>query len=300
MVCGVSPHHAGSLSRIVCDLIPTLWPLLSLQYHKDTMGTEEVGRMTDGTHAAKCTETVCSGACREWPVAERGMEPAEPASVESVRTLIDVPGMDCPVEEGMIRSRLSRIPGIEALDCNLLERRLTLTASPGATKEAVSALGTLGLGATVRDESSVSDKTAEPKKVGHGPVVSRRTWALLAVAAVAALSAEVLHLVMADGRWLVIGLSLSAVALGGLETYWKDCWLSRTAPKHQRSHDHCRHRCHGHRRMAGSSHGHGAICVGGTHGGSLCRPGSARHPESRRDDARDGHCSAGRRDLDRG
>lgn len=177
--------------------------------------------MTDGTHAAKCTETVCSGACREWPVAERGMEPAEPASVESVRTLIDVPGMDCPVEEGMIRSRLSRIPGIEALDCNLLERRLTLTASPGATKEAVSALGTLGLGATVRDESSVSDKTAEPKKVGHGPVVSRRTWALLAVAAVAALSAEVLHLVMADGRWLVIGLSLSAVALGGLETYWK-------------------------------------------------------------------------------
>lgn len=191
--------------------------------------------MADKTHGAKCTETVCSGACREWPVAERKAAPAESAARESVhgpvahettregsvRTVLDVPGMDCPTEEAMIRNRLSGMPGIEAIDCNFLERRLTLTTLPDTTAEAVGAIEALGLGATVRDDSVVPGQTAGREGVTPAPVVSRRAWILLAVAAVAAFSAEALHLVLADGFWLVVGLSLFAVALGGLETYWK-------------------------------------------------------------------------------
>ena len=133
----------------------------------------------------------------------------------SVRTVLSIAKMDCPTEEGMIRGKLAGLAGIEDLDFNLMRRRLTLTHRPEALDAALEALGSLGLEAVA--ESGATDRDSEI----HGSTVSRRTWTLLAVAAAAAIAAEVIDLALPGSRWPVVGLSLFAVAAGGLKTYWK-------------------------------------------------------------------------------
>ncbi|MBU2602594.1 MAG: heavy metal translocating P-type ATPase [Actinobacteria bacterium] len=157
-----------------------------------------------------CNDLSCGGPIQLTP------EPTSPAlSAESVRTVLAIAKMDCPTEEAMIRGKLTGMAGIEGLDFNLIQRRLTLTHRPEAIDAAVKALGSLGLEAVV--ESEVTDR----ESATQGPTVSRRRWALLAVAAIAATAAEVLDLASPDSRWLIIALSLLAVGTGGLETYWK-------------------------------------------------------------------------------
>jgi len=136
-------------------------------------------------------------------------------SAESVRTVLAIAKMDCPTEEAMIRGKLTGMAGIEGLDFNLVQRRLTLTHRPEAIDAAIKALGSLGLEAVV--ESEVTDREGATQ----GPTVSRRRWVLLAAAAIAATAAEAMDLASPDSRWLIVALSLVAVGLGGLETYWK-------------------------------------------------------------------------------
>jgi Cd2+/Zn2+-exporting ATPase len=154
------------------------------------------------------------------PSSDRPISPAPEAvptapSSESVRTVLSIRKMDCPVEEGMIRGKLAGMAGIERLDFNLMQCQLTLTHRPEALDGALKAVGSLGFEAAVEGEGP--DRSAAT----HGPTVSRRAWTLLGVAAVAALAAEVIDLLVPGSTWLVIGLSLFAVAVGGLETYWK-------------------------------------------------------------------------------
>ncbi len=70
-------------------------------------------------------------------------------------------------------------------------------------------------------EAVVDAGEASAEEKGHGPTVSRRTWALLGSAAVTAFSAEALDLAWSGSHWLVIGLSVLAIGLGGLKTYWE-------------------------------------------------------------------------------
>ena len=157
----------------------------------------------------------CSDLSCERPISLRS-EPASTApSAESVRTALSIAKMDCPTEEAMIRGKLTGMAGIEGLDFNLMQRRLTLTHRPEALDAALKALGSLGLGIVV--EAGAGDRETE----AHGPAVSRRTWILLALAAIAAVSAEVIDLALPGSRWLVIALTLMAVGTGGLKTYWK-------------------------------------------------------------------------------
>lgn len=157
--------------------------------------------------------------CKD-PFCERAIslkpEPASPASsAERVRTVLSIAKMDCPTEEAMIRGKLTGMAGIEGLDFNLMQRRLTLTHRPEVLGAALEALRSLGLEATL--ETRATDR----ESATHAPTVSRRAWALLALAAVAAMAAEVIDLAMPSSHWLVIALSLFAVGTGGLKTYWK-------------------------------------------------------------------------------
>ncbi|OFW57702.1 MAG: hypothetical protein A2133_08685 [Actinobacteria bacterium RBG_16_64_13] len=136
-------------------------------------------------------------------------------STRCTRTVLSIGKMDCPTEEAMIRGKLTGMAGIEGLDFNLMQRRLTLTHRPAALGVALKALKSLGL------EAVVDAGSGDRESVTHGPTVSRHTWALLVVAAFAAIAAEVVDLAAPGSKWLVIGLSLFAVGAGGLKTYWK-------------------------------------------------------------------------------
>lgn len=138
-----------------------------------------------------------------------------PSSPTRICTVLSITKMDCPTEEAMIRSKLSGMAGIEGLDFNLMQRRLVLTHRPEALDAAVKALGSIGLDAAV--ESGTTDRATG----NHGPTVSRRTWTFLGIAAAAAIAAEVIDLAIPGSRWVVIALSLLAVGIGGLKTYWK-------------------------------------------------------------------------------
>lgn len=130
------------------------------------------------------------------------------------RTLLVIPGMDCPTEEGMIRKKLEGMPGVEGLDFDLLKRQVSLLHQPEALEPSLKALRSIDLEAQVAGQEPM-------RPTGHGSMIVWRRWALLAVAAVFALSAEILSLALVEGHWLVIVLSFIAIGVGGLKTYWK-------------------------------------------------------------------------------
>ncbi|MGH8272521.1 MAG: heavy metal translocating P-type ATPase, partial [Gammaproteobacteria bacterium] len=92
--------------------------------------------------------------------------------------------MDCPTEEALIRGKLAGMPGIAALDFNLITRRLTLTHAPEALPTALGALEALGFGAIVEEAG------ARPSTQATTPVIAKSKWILLGVAAALAVAAE--------------------------------------------------------------------------------------------------------------
>jgi Zn2+/Cd2+-exporting ATPase len=158
---------------------------------------------------SECCDGSCQGQVRPTPEATAPTAP----SAGCVRTVVAIEKMDCPTEEAMIRGKLATMAGVEALDFNLIQRRLTLTHHPEALEPALEALNAIGLGGVV--ESAVGERLTP------GPAVPRRTWALIGVAAAAAAAAELIDLFVPGVTWLVIALSLFAIVVGGLKTYWK-------------------------------------------------------------------------------
>ena len=86
------------------------------------------------------THELASTALVEQALAQIGMN-AEPIAQRSAgtRTTLAIPKMDCPTEEGLIRSKLKDMPGIAGLEFNLVQRSLTLTHEPAALQQASAA-----------------------------------------------------------------------------------------------------------------------------------------------------------------
>ena len=144
-------------------------------------------------------------------------EIASPAGA-MVKTELRIDKMDCPTEEGLIRGRLAGMAGVADLEFNLMQRRLTLNHAVSTLPDVLGALNSLGFEATV--ETSMSEVPAAPA----APIYSRKQWAWLGLAAIAAVLAEVVD--WSQGPlWLVIALSLFAVFTGGRETYKKG-WIA--------------------------------------------------------------------------
>ncbi|MFP1742859.1 heavy metal translocating P-type ATPase [Lonsdalea quercina] len=121
--------------------------------------------------------------------------------------------MDCPVEENMIRNKLSGMPAVKALDFNLMQRVLTVVHAPDALTEVLAAIRSLGFEPELADGG---DQSTVTKKEKPG-------WAL-ALAGTAAVAAEVMHW-MGMPEWLEAVLALAAVAACGLTTYKKG-WIA--------------------------------------------------------------------------
>ena len=146
-------------------------------------------------------------------------EPAAPAAGTGQQSVYRIENMDCPTEEGLIREKLQHMAGVKDLEFNLMQRKLTVTHSlPPAEVEA--ALHAIGMKA-VPDVGQAVEIEMAPK-----PSVSRRQWALMAVAGVSAAVAEVIVFGTGkDNAWPVIALALVSIATGGWPTYKKG-WIA--------------------------------------------------------------------------
>ena len=159
----------------------------------------------------------------------------DPLQKPGATAIFSLSGMDCPTEEKLVRDRLSRLPGVLSVECDLMRRTLTVRHEPTALPAVSEALASLNLGAKLLDaQSGENDVIPEPMI----------PWKELAVAgAFAALSEgfELIHEWQARPfgydpsawtiggypilEWLPLLFAVLAIALGGLTTYKKG-WLA--------------------------------------------------------------------------
>ncbi len=150
-------------------------------------------------------------------LAEIGMKAERvtaPAAVS--KTVLSIAKMDCPTEEGLIRSKLQAMPGIAAMSFNVMQRKLTLEHEPQALKPALDVLNDIGLPAEVVEERRAP---AQP------PPQQRMNWWPMAISGLSATAAEIVEWSVGGFHWATVGLSLIAIFTGGLPTYKKG-WIA--------------------------------------------------------------------------
>lgn len=134
-----------------------------------------------------------------------------------------IENMDCPTEEALIRSKLSGLTGVNHLEFNLLQRKLTIHHRLAQVEPISAALRAIGMQAIELSESNLAKLVTSTDALPHQ---SNKTRVLLALAFVAAALAEaVAWFGASETSWSVILLALLAIALSGLETYKKG-WIA--------------------------------------------------------------------------
>lgn len=163
------------------------------------------------------------------------MTPEPVSANQGAVAMFSVNGMDCPVEENLIKSKLAGLPGVLGLEFNLMQRTLKVRHEPSALPAISDALISLNMDAKLMDmEAGEANVIPEPKI----------PWGKLAVAGIAAALSEAfelmhewnaspfgidLHSWVINGieivEWLPLFFAVVAIAFGGLTTYRKG-WLA--------------------------------------------------------------------------
>ncbi len=136
-----------------------------------------------------------------------------PAGTRSAAYRIEA--MDCPTEETLIRGRIGNMPGVAALDFNLMQRVLTVHHTLDSLDPIVKAIASLGMKAEALSDDSAREAVAEPGK----------PWWPLALAGVAAIGAEVAEWFQIGAPYLPAALALVTVLAAGLGVYRKG-WIA--------------------------------------------------------------------------
>ncbi len=163
------------------------------------------------------------------------MTPEPLAVAKGVEATFLVNGMDCPEEERLIRSKLAGMPGVFALDFNLMQRVLKVRHEPWALPAISAALASLNMDARLLDAQSEDISAIPAPKI---------PWKKLAVAGIFAALSEGAELIHEWGakpfgldmsawtpggypvlEYLPLFFAVIAIALGGLTTYRKG-WLA--------------------------------------------------------------------------
>lgn len=163
------------------------------------------------------------------------MAPEPLAVAKGVEATFLVTGMDCPEEEGLIRGKLAGMPGVFALDFNLMQRVLKVRHEPSALPAISAALASLNMDARLLDAQSEDISAIPAPKI---------PWKKLAVAGIFAALSEGAELIHEWGakpfgldmsawtpggypvlEYLPLLFAVIAIALGGLTTYRKG-WLA--------------------------------------------------------------------------
>ncbi len=166
-------------------------------------------------HTLPSTETIVTA------LKDIGLPPAEAAASVpggAQHSVYRIENMDCPTEEGLIRDKLQNMPGVQSLDFNLMQRKLTVSHTVQAA-DLESALHSIGM-------KAVPDAGSPAIEESPRPSVSKRQWGLMAVSGLSAAVAEAIAFSTGnDSAWPVIGLALVSIATGGWPTYKKG-WLA--------------------------------------------------------------------------
>lgn len=124
-----------------------------------------------------------------------------------------IDAMDCPTEEGIIRNRLGKVPEVNNIEFDLMNRILTVDHVFSDDRPLVKALTEVGM------------KPAADCEVGCEPDASgasKRENLILGVALALALASELVGwLTGQEKSWPVIGLAITAMVLGGKKTFPK-------------------------------------------------------------------------------
>ena len=130
--------------------------------------------------------------------------------------------MDCPTEEGLLRKALEGMPGIQALNFNLMARTLTIGHTLDDLAPVTAAIDRLGMQPVLRSHSDPAPSVT--RDFGSG--ISRGQMLRMGIAGALALGAEGLALAGVGEKSLpIVALSLLAIALGGVETMKKG-WIA--------------------------------------------------------------------------
>ncbi len=136
-------------------------------------------------------------------------------TAQGMQTPIRIMQMDCPTEEGLLRSKLGGMPGVAGMEFNLMKRVLTVTHEPKAIDAILDAVRSLGFTPEVaKDDAPLDDHAPEPAS----------PWWPLALAGLAAIGSEVAEWT-AMPTWAAASLALAAVLLCGITTYKKG-WIA--------------------------------------------------------------------------
>jgi Cd2+/Zn2+-exporting ATPase len=148
-------------------------------------------------------------------ISELGMQ-AEALNVGNT-SRIRIEQMDCPTEERLISDALSKMPGVNGLQFNILQRVLTVSHSSEALQSILAALRELGFTPVVENE-------AQPKTDAAPAASHKSLWPLIA-AGIAAVGSEVVEFASIGPEWLSALLAVAAILLCGLNTYKKG-WIA--------------------------------------------------------------------------
>ena len=166
-----------------------------------------------------CNQTSKASACNgaSKPVRFHAA-PANERSQGTTETRVVIAQMDCPTEERLITDKLSGMPGITALQFNLLQRTLTISHEPQALAPALAAIRALGFTPQLVTDAMPSTET-QPSSKGQ--------WWRLGFSGLAAVTAEALHFGEWAPEWSIAAISIVAVLLCGLTVYRKG-WIALT------------------------------------------------------------------------
>ncbi|WP_425318547.1 heavy metal translocating P-type ATPase [Pseudomonas nitroreducens] len=123
--------------------------------------------------------------------------------------------MDCPTEERLLRDALGRVPAVEDLDFNLMQRLLRVQHRFDSIEPLQKLVASLGMQAEPVDENAPA--SAQPAQ--------QKPWWPLALAGVAAAGAEFFEWFAIGPHWLVAVLAIAAILGAGLPTYRKG-WIA--------------------------------------------------------------------------
>lgn len=130
--------------------------------------------------------------------------------------------MDCPTEEALLRKALQGLPGVNALQFDLIGRKLTVAHTLTDVAPITAAIDRLNLSPVLQDSS----QPAPPVTREFGSGISKGQWLKMGVAGVLALGAEAMAFSgLGESSLPVVGASLAAIALGGVDTLKKG-WIA--------------------------------------------------------------------------
>lgn len=130
-------------------------------------------------------------------------------------TSLRIEAMDCPTEERLLRDALGRVPAVEDLDFNLMQRLLRVQHRFDSIEPLQKLVASLGMQAEPVDENAPA--SAQPAQ--------QKPWWPLALAGVAAAGAEFFEWFAIGPHWLVAVLAIAAILGAGLPTYRKG-WIA--------------------------------------------------------------------------